>query len=133
MSRRIETSIPSLSNNQLWPIAFALNSSYRRLKLGSYLGGRKSGDPPLVGAKNDIGAENDTCWEQEMTLGAENDTCREQKMISEDSWEQKMTSEQKMTQSGAENDIGTQPGAENDTSREQEMTLGARNDTRSRK
>ena len=58
-----------------------------------------------------------------MTLGAENDTCREQKMISEDSWEQKMTSEQKMTQSGAEND----------TPLEQEMTLGARNDTRSRK
>ena len=44
-----------------------------------------------------------------------------------------MTSEQKMTQPGAENDIGTQPGAENDISREQEMTLGARNDTRSRK
>ena len=31
----------------------------------------------FAGAENDIGAENDTCWEQEMTLGAENNTCWE--------------------------------------------------------
>ena len=36
-----------------------------------------------------LGAENDTCWEQEMTLGAENDTCRKQKITSEHSREQK--------------------------------------------
>ena len=51
-----------------------------------------------AGAKNDIGAENDTCWEQEMTLGADNDTCREQKTTSEHSLEQK-------NDIGAENDI----------------------------
>ena len=49
-----------------------------------------------------LGAENDITTEQpgaKNDIGAENDTYREQKM----------------TQSGAKNDIGTQQGAKNDT------------------
>ena len=66
------------------------------------------------------GAENDITTEQpgaKNDIGAENDTYREQKM----------------TQSGAKNDIGTQQGAKNDTVGSKKKTLGAINDTREQK